>query len=421
LPPDRPGWKLLLEVLAQNPDLRPLEMRYSFAPRTSGRTKLTTSVLWHNLRLLAELSPGVRYGLRALGLCICFMVLLLATGRVVSTRSGLERGMSLSALGRAGDAGIYIALSHNLYQGDRTVPFLPLYPMLIAALSHLLRISGQAAALAISFIGTLCGLWVVQAFADAGLPGKASNRALWYVLVSPVSFFLLNGYSEGLFFGLSGLALWYGYRRRWVHAGLIGALASMTRSAGVLLFPALLVLLGTSHGRGQKRRWDDLIAVLLIPAAFVTVALIVGAQSQGPLSLWKAERVIYGRQLAAPWRGAWLTLRASVSDPLRPWSLLNWSKLFYALSWPLLVWIGRRQLPSFLTVYAVSALVLLANVAPHGATPWLSLDRFLVPVFPPYLVLARISRRPALHICLSVLCLLLLMLNWVLFMNAYWG
>jgi glycosyltransferase involved in cell wall biosynthesis len=420
LPPNRPGWKLLLEILALDPARPIVEVPYSFQSRVRGLSKLNAWSMHENLCLLVQLSPGIRYMLSALGFCAAFWLGFLVLG--MATGGWMGRGYhSLIAPDRSADSRIYLELSRRgLYQGEPNVPFLPLYPLLIAATATVLH-SSTGAALALSFLGTVCGLWVVQALADAVLGQNASQRALWYTLISPVSFFLLNGYSEGLFFGLSALTLWYGHRRRWVDAGLMGALAAMTRAAGIFLFPALMAgLLAHAWKRRDLPQWWGLAALSLIPLAFLGIAVSVGGEARGLFSLWQVEHDIYGRLWAPPWVGVGLTLKAIWYAAL-PERLLNCSKLFYGLGWPLLLVVTWRSLTPPLSIYTLCTLVLVGNIAPQQPTPWWSLDRFLLPVFPAYLAMTKVCHKPVMHKGLSVLCLLLLTAQWVLYTNGYLG
>jgi hypothetical protein len=126
--------------------------------------------------------------------------------------------------------------------------FFPLYPFAMRAVAAPLAPLGLSpvgrmalAGVVVSLLGTLGAI-----FAIADLAGRAPDaapgedlRAAAYMLVWPASFFLAQVYTEGLFLGLSFGALALARRRRWIWAGLLGALATWTRSTGVLLLVPL--------------------------------------------------------------------------------------------------------------------------------------------------------------------------------------
>src|SRR5207302_7980063 len=60
-------------------------------------------------------------------------------------------------------------------------------------------------------------------------------RAVYYLGLFPMSFYLSAVYPESLFLALSIGCIYYIRLRRWWLAGLLGALATLTRSSGVLL------------------------------------------------------------------------------------------------------------------------------------------------------------------------------------------
>ncbi len=61
------------------------------------------------------------------------------------------------------------------------------------------------------------------------------------LLVFPTAYFLHIGYTESLFLALAFGSLWMGRSGRWWDAGVLGALAALTRINGLVLIPALAV------------------------------------------------------------------------------------------------------------------------------------------------------------------------------------
>lgn len=320
-----------------------------------------------------------------------------------------------------GDADIFVRLSHSEREYEVDAPFLPLYPLLIRVFAPLCLGSPLFSALAVSFAGTVCGVYAVQRIAAPIIGPDAARRAAWYALLSPVSFFLLNGYSEGVFFGLSAWALLQGRRGHWQSAGVLGSLACLTRLSGGLLLPALLIEWVQQVRRGEIGIcWEDAAAMSLIPLAILYVLLTRGGDIGAPLHILRIEHTLYGREWAFPWVGAAKTLTACVNGR---WALRagNWSAALYGLGWPALLVAGARWIPASLWVYLLAGMVFLCNVAPSQPVPWWSLDRFLMVLFPAYIALGRMPWCDRAHRCLMGLSLIMLVLQWALFVNGCFG
>jgi hypothetical protein len=246
-----------------------------------------------------------------------------------------------------GDADIFVRLSHSEREYEVDAPFLPLYPLLIRALTPLCLGSPLFSALVLSFAGTVCGVYAVQRIA-----------AIEWV--------------------------------QQVRRGEIGIC------------------------------WEDAAAMSLIPLAILYVLLTRGGDIGAPLHILRIEHTLYGREWAFPWVGAAKTLTACVNGR---WALRagNWSAALYGLGWPALLVAGARWIPASLWVYLLAGMVFLCNVAPSQPVPWWSLDRFLMVLFPAYIALGRMPWCDRAHRCLMGLSLIMLVLQWALFVNGCFG
>ena len=326
-----------------------------------------------------------------------------------------------AGLGR-GDAAFFVTLSGGANRGPCDAPFLPFYPFLIRVLTPPCAGRAMAAAIIISCLSTVCGLYAVTMLALFWQGNeKAAHRAAWYAVVSPVSFFLLNGYSEGLFFGLSALCLLSAARSRWVWAAVLGALASVTRVWGIFLFPALLVgCVGHREGASPAEgRWRNVVTILLVPVAWLTCVLLVGYQSGNPWQVFTVERVMFHRSLSLPMMGAGAATWACFSGDF-VLSALNLDKLLYAYLWLFVIWRGYKRLPLPLFTYLSSGALLLCIMGPYPL-PWWSLDRFLLVLFPAYIVLGQMRWSAAVHRLVLLISFVLMLTQWVIFVNGYTG
>jgi Gpi18-like mannosyltransferase len=105
----------------------------------------------------------------------------------------------------------------------------------------------------VSALGTLLGMLSLYDLTRDHLGGEGALRTVYYLIIFPTGFFLLQVYTEGLFAGLAFGCLAMMKRRQWLPAAILGVAASMTRAVGVLLFIPMLI---TWFRAGEWTDWD---------------------------------------------------------------------------------------------------------------------------------------------------------------------
>jgi hypothetical protein len=239
--------------------------------------------------------------------------------------------------------------------------------------------------------------------------------------VFPTSFFLLAPYSESLFLLLALLCLWGARRGRWAVAGLAGAAASATRNVGVLLAVPLAV--EAVHQWLERRS----VRRLLVSLAWSAVVVAgVGAY----LLYW---RDLSGDALAplhqqANWQREGSFPLATVLGGTREafrfvgeypggYHLVDWLIVVPALVAGLWVVVRSRALYGVYTW--LSLLAPLSFIFP--LRPFMSVPRFLLPVFPILWAGAVWGlRRRGIHEAVVAVSAGLLGLLTVLFVNWYY-
>ncbi|MFZ5987451.1 MAG: mannosyltransferase family protein [Bacillota bacterium] len=198
----------------------------------------------------------------------------------------------------AWDSQFYLSIALEGYDGknvesidfnDKTYSlsyaFLPLYPMAIRFLSFLPIQLGMdpiaAAVLAgiiISALGTLLGIIAFYFLVKDDFDEEGILRMVFYFLIFPSSFFLLQVYTEGLFIGLSFTCLaLIRYKKLW-YASLFAALAVLTRAVGIsLLIPLIIAIFKDVDWEAYKsKHLSNLkLAVKGLPALMPLLAFLV--------------------------------------------------------------------------------------------------------------------------------------------------
>ncbi|MCK5378193.1 MAG: hypothetical protein KAJ78_02265 [Acidobacteria bacterium] len=140
------------------------------------------------------------------------------------------------------------------YLPEDTAGFFPLYPLLIRALTPLVGAVG--AGIVISNIALLVSLWLLTAVTrnlwGESFGSKAGLGAGTALLFFPFALFHSAVYSESLFLALSLATFLLARKNRYDLAGLLAALATLTRPFGALL--VILLLLEWWRQR-HRSRW----------------------------------------------------------------------------------------------------------------------------------------------------------------------
>ena len=288
------------------------------------------------------------------------------------------------------DSQHYIDIARDWYlsEGERgrilQLVFLPGYPILIR-LFHLAINDWLAAAFCASIIPFCFGAVMLYRLARLDFSHAGALRAVKYTLILPGAFFFAAPMSEGLFFLLSVTCLYCVRRKLWLFAGVIGGLASFTRSLGlVLLAPAvyefvtdIIAQSGAEKNRSLvSRRVGQAVALLLIPAGFAVYCLINYTVSGEPFQFlvyqsenWNQRLGLFFHTAAYQTEYALEETYGDTGSLLGLW-LPNLSYLYGALI--IMIFAVRRLKPVY------SMYFLAYYVIAIGATWLLSAPRYLV-------------------------------------------
>ncbi len=302
----------------------------------------------------------------------------------------------------------YQAIAERGYEAFDSALFVPpLYPGLVRLASALMGTDSLVSALIVSNVAALAGMAAFYSLAREELADPIwARRAVLYLSIFPTAFFWFAGYTESLLLLLAAAALLAARRARWLTSGLAVGLAALSRLTGALL----IVPIGATAWSAARREksWRPLLAVAGALTGALAFPLYVwlgmglspltpiemqAARSQGGFTLPGVNLLrAIGRLVAGE------TNFADLFD-------LALLLLFLALAVP--VW---RQLSRPLAVF-YSAFLLLYLGRAAGIAPLLGSARYVLILFPAYLVLAGWGRRPWIHrliVYLSATGLLLL-------------
>ena len=154
-------------------------------------------------------------------------------------------------------------LSENL---SLSYAFFPFYPLMIRLFTFPLQILGMnpiatatLAGVFISALGALFGMLALYDITRDILGEDGALRAVFYLIVFPTAFFLLQIYTEGLFIGLAFGCMAMIKRKYWLAAAALGVAATLTRAVGVLLIiPMLMTWFRTGDWLDLDLEWRQI-------------------------------------------------------------------------------------------------------------------------------------------------------------------
>jgi hypothetical protein len=194
--------------------------------------------------------------------------------KLVLTAPGF--GDSLGGLVRLYDASWYATIAEHGYDAgpfeasvQHNWAFFPLQPLLWRGAS---KLTGEflLTGIALANLCFLIALIVVHRVTLAlDFAPPTADRAVLALALFPVSYFFALPWTESLFLLLSASCFLAALRERWWLAGLLAALASVTRLNGLFLLAALAILLWQVRDRVPRVAW---LSLALAPLAFAGFA-----------------------------------------------------------------------------------------------------------------------------------------------------
>ncbi|MEW5945413.1 MAG: mannosyltransferase family protein [bacterium] len=262
------------------------------------------------------------------------------------------------------------------------VTVFPAYPLImrtVGALTGSLALAGLIVSNA-CLLGACLALYSLT----AGKAGDEAARGTLLLLLLFPSAFLLSGiYSESLFLFLCVLSLKSGLRGGWMSSGTAGALASTTRLAGIVLFPALVFERLIRKNLRFAALLRDGAPILIVPLGAAAFFLYLKTLT-GSYGAYFEAQSHWGHRLASPLFSFFYT----ATSPLNFATLLD---VGTALIFPALGVIAGRRFGWTLGLYALAAVFL-----PMCASNLTGLPRYVLAAFPAFMAGGWLLRRRAL-------------------------
>ena len=311
----------------------------------------------------------------------------------------------------------YIKIATSGYaDGDGSTAFFPLFPMLLRYVGLAFGGNLVIAGVVISLLCYAGSVWLLYKLVRSDFDERTASRAVIYLAITPLSFFFQAVYTESLFLFLSLACFVFARDGRWRLAGVMGLLATLTRSTGIILIVPMAYYYYQRRGWDWKKT-DSHVANLLMVFEGILVWMTYLALAFGKPLMFSSAQAVWERGFAFPnytiakafvtlfwgirkmvaaefYNALWAVPRPGTAYSTFATNLQN---LLFFLAAALLLWYGARRLPRAYSWYTL-ALLAYPLFFPSKYVPLMSYPRFTLTVFPLYVALALYTRdRPRLH------------------------
>ncbi|GCE13379.1 hypothetical protein KTT_32380 [Tengunoibacter tsumagoiensis] len=327
------------------------------------------------------------------------------------------------------DVGVFVDVAHRGYPSDTDkqdlVAFFPAWPLVL----HLVGDHGGdpyqvlfyvgLILTNLSFYGALVLLYLLVARRFGADIGK---NTLFLLALSPYGLFFFVGYSEAFFLLLCVALFTFLERGHWWLAGACGFVAALTRSVGIVLVLPFLVVLLQDYVAQRRVNWrlavGRLMPALLVPLGLLLYMSYLGMIKGNMLAFTVAE-VSWGRSLNFPWAGfvdvlkSFVYWRQNFEENVMDFLFTLFPMITLVLWW--------KRLPLTYSIFT-TAMIFFALLHPiQGINyPLSSSPRFMLVLFPLYILLAIWCKNERVRSVLFPLSCALFTINALLFICHGW-
>ena len=317
------------------------------------------------------------------------------------------------------DSSHYIEIARNWYpdtgENRILIVFLPLYPLLIRLLTFDFSYVNLVA-LIISNTAFLIGAIYLYKLVRLDYGDDDAFRSVLYFSIFPTAYFFCAIYTESLFILFVLSSFYYARNSKWMFAGILGMLASLTRIFGIVLFPALII-----EYLNQKK-WkvgeikSDVMSLFIIPAGSGIYLLLNYIVFNDFLAFIRIQKENWFQSFSNP-----------VKTIINSYGTISWA------TFPDVITIGYAQI-----VFSILGIAVIVwsvfNLRPsdsfYSFITWfiatstsfaISIPRFVLMIFPVFIFLSIMGRKELANYLILLFCSILLTIFTIWFSMGRWA
>jgi hypothetical protein len=322
------------------------------------------------------------------------------------------------------DSGWYMKIVENGYfytpGQESSVAFFPLYPMVVKFFSLLFGNPLVFGFIVSNVSLIIAGIYLYK-LVELDFGDSTASKTVFFMMVSPVSFFFSIFFSEGLFLSLAIASFYYARKNQWLVASILGFFLALTRSIGVLIFiPLLIEYMGIdfkSFKLNLKKIKKDILYLLLIPLGLFSYMAYLFFKF-GDAFAFSHASAAWGRKFVSIFTvltNIDLIPHGTANDlSAQFYVILNWGPVFIALFLIGYLICSKIRFSYILYSFLLLFFYLSSNIIS-------SMYRYISVLFPLYLGLALIGNKSRFwNDFLTLFSVMLLTFCTILFTNGYW-
>jgi len=317
----------------------------------------------------------------------------------------------------------YMYLAQNGYtnQGDPAnfIVFFPLYPFLVRLITFdfaYINLSG----LVISNISSLIAVIYLFKLAKLDYSDSIAKKTILFLSVFPTAYFLSAVFTEGLFLATVIASLYYARKAKWAYAGILSLLASLTRIAGLLLLPVLIVEY-LDQKEWKIKATDPKITWTILPALGFLTYLLINYQVTGNFFTFIEIERTHWFETLNPIEGLLGTIGWTTNGAYPDNIMIGYAQLIFAALGLTMVIAGfiaayKHKLRPSYALY-----MLLIWMLAVSTSFWISIPRYVLSMFPMFMLFALISRKKTSPITITIVSFAALAFFTWLFASGTWA
>lgn len=294
-----------------------------------------------------------------------------------------------------------------------TMVFYPLFPWAIRLLAVVVN-DYLVSAFLVSTLASIAAAILLYRLVQLDFSRATASLAVWFLFIFPTSYFLHIGYTESLFLMLVLGCVLAARTGRWPLAGVLGALACLTRVTGLVLIPALMIEAGQQFWTTRRWQWQWL-SVAMLPMGFGGYLLLNHQVAGDPFAFMPIMKELYHKSLAWPWIGVRDAIANLNRAPSQAQIVGMQECVFITLGFVCTIasWIKLRPIYS---VWMTGNWLLFTSVSFIVSVP-----RYTITMFPIFFLFAMLATRRLWLVVITVWSLLYLAIFASLFAWGRWA
>ena len=298
---------------------------------------------------------------------------------------------------------------------DNLIVLLPIYPLAVRIVHFVVR-NWVAAGVLVSNLSCAAAFCYLFLLGRLEQNSRTAARAVLFLATFPTAYFLHAAYSESIFLVLTIAAFYYARRARWGLCGLLAMLATGTRVPGIAILPALAIeYLQQRRFRWREIRWDA-AWLALIPIGALVYLWINYHYFGDPLHFVPVQKKVWGTFFRWPMEGVGANWRGMLHEKAAE-RVVQYGGPFtaFVVLTSALIASPFFLRPTYVVYIALSWVMIFFNNFP------VSSPRYLLAVFPIFMLMAQLCRRAWLRDMVVFVSVLFYAICTMHFVRGWWA